>query len=283
MQRSRLERSQPSTVTVSVPTVVVTLVAIIAGLLLADLGGQIATYHYGHPGVLGLVSLFDLDSETNIPSWYSSSALLMCGVVLALIAAVRRRQEDRFLTHWTVLAVGFVYLSADETAGIHEVIGPMFAGIGRWLTRHASQHFAFLGAFPVYTWVLPACITVLLVGLWYVRFLLALPRRFGILFFLSAAIFLGGSIGMEVVGARHVLYYGQHDPMYGAMVALEETMEMSGIALFLVSLLAYARSEIGPIQVSVGVHAAEPASQAVNERKDLDRLYEPAGVADRRL
>jgi len=92
MQKSRLERPQPGTVTVSVPRVGVTLVAIIAVLLLADLGGQIATYRYGHPGVLGLVSLFDLDSETNIPTWYSSSALLMCGVVLALIAAVKRRQ-----------------------------------------------------------------------------------------------------------------------------------------------------------------------------------------------
>jgi hypothetical protein len=272
MQKSRLERPPPGTVTVSVPGVGVTLVAIIAVLLLADLGGQIATYRYGHPGVLGLVSLFDLDSETNIPTWYSSSALLMCGVALALIAAVKRRQEDRFSTHWTVLALGFVYLSADETAGIHEVIGPMFGGAGRWLTQHASQRFAYLGAFPVYTWVLPATVAVLLVGLWYVKFLLALPRRFGTLFFLSAVIFLGGSMGMEVVGARHVLYYGQHNPTYGAMVALEETMEMSGIAVFLVSLLAYARSEIGPIQVSVAAHGAEPAHQAVNERKDLERL-----------
>jgi hypothetical protein len=78
-------------------------------------------------------------------------------------------------------------------------------------------------------------------------------------------------MGMEVVGARHVLYYGQHDPTYGGFVAIEETMEMAGIALFLVSLLSYARAEIGPIQIRVGAPAAEPALAAASA-KDLDAL-----------
>jgi hypothetical protein len=272
MQTPGSGQSQECTLTLSASRVGVTLVTIIAFLLAADLAGQIATYRFGHPSVMGLVTLFDLDSETNIPSWYSSSALLVCAVVLALIAAVRRQQKDRFATHWTVLALGFVYLSADESAGIHEVIGPMFASVGRWLTRHVDQHFAYLGAYPVYTWILPASVAVLAVGLWYLKFLLALPRRYGILFFLGAVIFLGGSMGMEVVGARHVLYYGQHDPTYGGFVALEETMEMSGIALFLVSLLSYARAEVGPIQIRVGAPAAEAAYEADASPKDLDPL-----------
>jgi hypothetical protein len=162
-----------------------------------------------------------------------------------------------------------VYLSADEESGIHEVIGPLFAGVGHWSTVHVSHYFRYLSAYPVYTWVLPAGVAVTIVGLSYIKFLLELPRRSAVLFVVSAAIFLGGAVGVEIIGARHVLYYGQHDPVYGALVILEESMEMGGIALFLVSLLQYAKAEVGAIRLQfdtpppVSEESSLPASSTV--------------------
>jgi len=246
-------------VRISAAAVARILGTIIALLVLADVAGQIATYYFGHPAVLGLVELFDLDAEANMPSWYSASVLLICSGVLALIATAKTQSRDRYRWHWVGLSAGFLYLSADEEAGIHEIIGPLFAGVGHWLTLHVSSSFRYLAAYPVYTWVLPACAAIAIIGISYTRFVFALPRRTGILFVVSAAIFLGGAVGVDVIGARHVLLYGQHDPVYGALVVLEESMEMGGIALFLFTLLRYAQAEIGSIRLQF--ETPPPASE----------------------
>jgi hypothetical protein len=239
-----------------VGTILATAVAL---LVLADIGGLLATYRFGHPGVLGLIDLFDLDSEENIPSWYSASVLLICSGALALIAAAKHQADDRFRWHWAGLAAGFLYLSADEEAGIHEVIGPFFAGAGKWLTLHLSPYFRYLAAYPVYTWVLPAIVAAVLIGISYTKFLLALPRRTAVLFVVSAAIFFGGAVGVEVIGARHVLLYGRQDAVYGSLVILEESMEMIGVALFLCVVLRYAQAEIGSIRLQF--ETPPPASE----------------------
>jgi len=231
-------------VRISAETVAASLAAIITLLVLAGAAGVVATYYFGHPAVFGLVRLFDLDSEVNVPSWYSASALLMCAGALALVAVAKRRSGDRYRWHWAGLAVGFLYLSADEGAEIHEAIGPLFAGAGRWLTLHVSSFFRYLSAYPVYTWVLPASAAAAIVGLSYLRFLLALPRRTAVLFVLAAMTYLGGAVGVEVIGARHTFLYGQQDPVYGALVILEESMEMSSIALFLYAVLRYGHAVI---------------------------------------
>jgi hypothetical protein len=231
-------------VRISARTVTATLAAIITVLVLADVAGQIATYNFGHPTVFGLVPLFDLDRESNVPAWYSASVLLICAEALALVAFAKRRAGDRYRWQWAGLAVGFLYLSADEGAGIHEFIGPLFAGVGHWLTLHVSSYFRYLAAEPVFTWVLPACAAVAIIGIFYLKFLFALPRRTAVFFVLAAAIYLGGAIGVEAIGARHVLLYGRGDAVYGVLVILEESMEMSGIALFLYAVLRYAAAEI---------------------------------------
>ena len=259
MFRRGSDESPVCTVRISAAAVAGILGTVIALLVLADVAGQISTYYFGHPAVLGLVALFDLDNEANMPSWYSASVLLICSGVLALIATAMTQSRDRYRWHWVGLSAGFLYLSADEEAGIHEIIGPLFAGVGHWLTLHVSSSFRYLAAYPVYTWVLPACAAAAIIGISYTRFLFALPRRTGVLFVVSAAIFLGGAVGVEVIGARHVLLYGQHDPVYGALVVLEESMEMGGIALFLCTLLRYAQAEIGSIRLQF--ETPPPASE----------------------
>jgi hypothetical protein len=268
MSRRASGRKPACTVAISPSRVGAVLAVIIAFLLVADVAGQISTFYFGHPAVLGLVSLFDLDTEANFPSWYSASALLMCAVVLAVIAVAKRQARDAYARHWIGLALGFVYLSADEEAGFHEIIGPLFAGVGHWLTQHVSGYFAYLGAYPVYTWVLPACAALVVIAVSYAKFLLALPRRSGVLMVISGVIFIGGAVGMEIVGARHVLLYGQHDPVYGTFVAIEETLEMAGIALFLVTLLQYAQAEIGAVRVQFGIPAAPEHPAAAPEYAD---------------
>lgn len=69
------------------PARVTRCLSIVVGLLVvASLGGQFSKRVLGHDRLLGLVSLFNLDYEGNIPSWYSSIALLLAAGLLMVIA-----------------------------------------------------------------------------------------------------------------------------------------------------------------------------------------------------
>ena len=63
------------------------------------------------------LQLFELDEENNLPTWFSSYLLLNNALVLWLIAASK---SDAYRIYWIVLAIGFVVLSIDEVAGLHE-------------------------------------------------------------------------------------------------------------------------------------------------------------------
>ncbi len=85
-------------------------------LLLDGLGtsaGWIATEPLG--------TLFDLDLEDGLGSWFQATQTFMAGVTLWLIALVRRGPRGRL--GWPLLAVFFLTMSADDGAAIHERIG----------------------------------------------------------------------------------------------------------------------------------------------------------------
>jgi hypothetical protein len=235
----------------STRTVGVLLAGTIAVLVLAHGAGQVAKYGFGHDHLKGAVPLFYLGGEANIPTWFSASESLGCALLLAAIAIVRRRQRARFVGHWATLAAGFLYLSMDEAAQLHERLGSMMDGIAEALGRWAGGFFMYFAVEPGFSWTIPAAMIALLVGLSYFTFVRALPRATRLFAVASAVMFVGGAIGMELAGARHVALWGSQNAGYVALVTIEETLEMSGTALFLYTLLRYLETEIGDIRVRI--------------------------------
>ena len=70
-----------------------------------------------------LVNFFDLNGETNLPSWYSAAQLALIGGLLIVFAASELRRGRR--AAWSVMlgGLGFLFLSLDETTSIHEHFG----------------------------------------------------------------------------------------------------------------------------------------------------------------
>ncbi len=73
------------------------------------------------------IDLFSIGSESNLPTWYASSKLLLIGLLLAPIAF--RDVSVRRLRTWPILLLPafFILLSLDETAMLHERAGWVFA------------------------------------------------------------------------------------------------------------------------------------------------------------
>jgi len=187
------------------------------------------------------VDFFSVSSEGKLPTWFSGLALVACGAVLAVIALDRFRARDSSRFHWGLLSGIFFYISFDEVTHVHEEIGPVFG--------NALGTTGFLAG-----WVVPGMIVLSVVGVIYFRFLLTLPRRSRTLFITAAAIYIGGALGMELVGSIYQENFPR-DIGYGIIATIEEVGEMFGIVVFLYALLDHVEREIGST-ITIGLRSS---------------------------
>jgi len=164
----------------------------------------------------GLVPLFSLSYEGNVPTFYSAAILSWAAMLLALCAVEAKKSGAGYVPQWWILSLGFFYIAIDEVFSIHEMAGG-------WANLSGVLYFS---------WVVPAAVLVLVIGLSYVRFLQHLPRRTAIRFLIAGAIYVGGAVLMELPLGYWTEKHGTHNLGYGLIDAVEESLEMLGINLF---------------------------------------------------
>ncbi len=164
------------------------------------------------------VSLWSLSYEGNMPSWYASVLPLVCAGLLAWIAEAEASERG----HWRALALGFVYISVDESVNLHELLGTLFD----------TEGVLYFG------WVIPAGVVVLAVGLAFVGFLRRLDRATMGRFVVAGALYVTGAVLCELPLGWWTEQYGQNDLGYALIDWCEETLEFTGLTLFAASLLA---------------------------------------------
>lgn len=167
------------------------------------------------------VGVFDLNTEGNLPTWWSSGKLAWAGILFAIVALCQRTQglSYRFVG---LLAVVLVAMSIDETASIHEKIGGWVDGATRRQTTFAKTGywFVFLGV--------PVAIAV---GV----FLLYARRQLSAVPFTAARLALGfftlfsGALAVEMFAN----FVESYTVMSRLQVALEEGLEMVGGTILL--------------------------------------------------
>jgi hypothetical protein len=218
----------------------------IVSLLLLHTGSQVARFVFGRDYQLGLASKVYLGAETSIPNWFSTILLLACGAVLLAIAAVQRRADSRY---WLVLGIVFLALSLDESAALHDLASPFFAGVFVWLAGAVGGPFVALARKPNYGWEIPGAIVSLIVAISYIPFLLRLPRSTRNAFVASGVVYIGGAVGIDFIEGWYSGLYGPKNPTFVALLTCEETLEMVGASLFLCALLRYGSSELGAVRI----------------------------------
>jgi hypothetical protein len=253
----------------------------VAGLLIAL---SLAT-HYGayraevaRPGSAqvaawkAVMRLFDVNSEHNVPSWFSSMLLIGCALVAAILAALTRRAGGRDARYWAALAAVLSLLSLDEAAALHERLGGPAAEVLGAATRGAL-HFA---------WVVPGVVLALVVGLAFLRFVLRLPRSTRRLVVAAAALYLTGAAALEAVGGM-VLEAQGHRAMYLLVTAAEEGLEMAGAVLLLYAILRLLRlrPEPGGGYLLATLDLESVHSEAAEQARHVDHRL-PIGPFSRR-
>ena len=162
------------------------------------------------------VAFFDLDEEESFGTWFSVVILLYAGRLLLRRSRSADAEGDPWYHPWLVLAIGFHFLSIDEVVGMHEYINTVVENT-RWTTFGA----AIVGV----------------LGLAYLPFLRALPSNIRFLFIVAGVTYVGGAVGVE----RATDWYDVHRLLdtlaYNLWTAVEETMEMAGVIVFIYALL----------------------------------------------
>lgn len=233
--------------TVKPKAVLVGLIALTLGLAAAHYLGMVSWFYFGHDYVRGLVPAFNMDEEGNLPAWFSSMLLFSSGVLLALIGRAQG-QAKKPSAAWWVLASIFFFLSVDEFMAIHEGLG---TGVGELMGAS--------GILLEYSWVFVyGPIGLVLLAL-FVPFLKRLPGKCRNIMILAGALYVGGAIGIELLGSNFWIADGLRDQPweYYALVGLEETLEMLGVSIFIFSLLTYI--DISGISISA---SQDPKSES---------------------
>lgn len=209
----------PSKICIGLTTASLLLVTLHVVLLLFNNEFNASTH-------VGVTALFNLNEEVSIPTWYSQSILLVSAVLLLLIGVM----SDSFKKYWLGLAAIFTYISIDEGASIHELTATPIKNL---LNIDSGLFY--------YSWVILFGGIFMLICFVYLRFYMSLPRKTKLHLIVSAAVFIGGAIGLEMVGGAIAATSGESGTVYGFVVAGEELMEMLGVAIFIYTLLEYVK------------------------------------------
>lgn len=218
-------------------SIIKNLVYVVIFILFFFALGQFAKFYMGFDHLLGFVPMFNLYSEANIPTWFSSIILLVASGLLLIITMAKRYQHDRYFLYWAGLSAAFLFLSVDESAKLHEAVGRVF--------QHIVGEFLMSGHWSM--WVVPFGVFALIFAVGYLRFLFGLEPYFRNLFIISGAIYVFGALGMEVIEILYIRDPAFSSKIFMLMVTIEETMEIGGVILFIYTLLRYIQTHIGKI------------------------------------
>jgi hypothetical protein len=196
-----------------------------------------------YPYRSSLVKAFYVDSEKNVPSLFSVTLLFFDSFVLAIIAHLKRIAKHANLGHWLGLSTIFFFLAMDECFSFHELlVSPL----------HDALHVH--GGLLTFSWVVGGGIFVLLFLLSYTRFTFKLPAKTRRLFITAFALYVGGAIGLEMIGGNLADLYGFESLPYLIETTVEESIEMLGAAVFLYALLSYLKSQLPDREIHLCLH-----------------------------
>jgi hypothetical protein len=215
------------------------LSVIVLLLTLAHIGGQFSTYYLGYDRIFGLIPMFNLNSEENIPAYFSTLMLLFSSILLAVIACAVKKSGAAYFYHWLGLSLIFLFLSMDESLSFHESMTVPL--------RKALNTSGIL----FYAWVIPYSLAILVLVILYLKFFISLPAKTRNQFIIAAVLYIVGVIVIELMGGRIDEQIGRHNATYAVYSTTEEVLEMGGIVVFIYALMSYISAEFNDLRLRI--------------------------------
>ena len=133
--------------------------------------------------------LFNLNGESNLPTWFSIAILLLISLLALLIALDSQRRGLSSVAWWGLTFI-FLLLSLDEGTDLH--------GLLRQLVKKPAE---FGMPNPYFSWVIPAAVIVPIVAAVYGLWIFRLPKRTRWLIISAGTLYVGGALVLEALVA----------------------------------------------------------------------------------
>jgi hypothetical protein len=179
-----------------------------------------------------------IDGKANLPSYVNALLLVISSFFLLITWSLERLRDRRKSVNWLLLSIIFLFLSLDETIGLHDFI---VSGLPQGDDADNRLFFA---------WMLPYGFAAGLFSIYQVRFLSRIDPEFAVGFFFGGLIYIFGAIGMELIGTNVAMTFGSRGIPYALSVTIEESMEMCGLVVFIHFLIRYVSRTFGTFNVS---------------------------------
>ncbi len=213
-------------------------------LCLFNVASYVMYREFGNDNLMGFSRLVDFDIEGNLPSWFSSINLFIASILLFVISRSDDAKQKNQGKYWFVLSMIFLFMSFDESAMFHEMIGQILLKI--------------TGPLASFTWLgtVPYMVAIPFLLLFLYKFLFSLTPYFRNMFMICGFIFCLGALGFEYLGFLN-FHVGANSEIDGDsytyifLNTIEESFEMFGVAIFIFSLLRFLENYNIPLEIKL--------------------------------
>jgi len=201
-------------------------------LLILNLGNAVSVYALfvkNTDFAFGIVPLFNFDTESNLPTLFNGLLLGMASVLAFGISRTLGGQVDPKLSFsWKAVGAVLLFMMIDELCLVHEALD--------WILMARLDTEGAI-AWP---WVLPYAVLALGVAAFFLKFFFSLQAKYRWCFAVSAAVYVTGAIGFELLEAAHTEKHGMDSIGFGILYSIEETLEMLAVILAIWGFMGYA-------------------------------------------
>lgn len=234
--------------------------------------------------VLGLrmqayTQLFDLDLESNLPTYFNSILFFICALLMAITA---RDSAGVLRRGWYTLSGVFIFLGIDEGSQIHE----KFMLVTLRLMNHGVVSGTVFG-WLYYAWVIPYGIAAIGLVLWLTRWFIALDSNLRIRMFVSGAVYGFGAVFLEMLSGKiaeglapSIMTPAQMafmpcdvyepgtchlyvSPLYVAVYTCEEIFEMLGLILCASVMIGWLQKRMAVVELNFASSTEQDRSSHV--------------------
>ncbi len=171
---------------------------------------------------------FDVARESNLPTWFNVSVLLLAAAMATVAAVLPRQASDRAAAPWLVLGIISAGLSLDDMTSLHERLGPF----GRQIGGGSGLTYA--------AWLVPGLVFAAVVVIAIAVLVRRVRRRARVLLLAGLCCLLLGAFGVESVG-NAVLQVEGYGRTYAYFLVVEEFLEAIGAVCLLAAPFAAIR------------------------------------------
>jgi hypothetical protein len=176
-----------------------------------------------------IIKWFDFNLESNVPTWFSVIILTFAAILFFIIYIHKKNSKIKSAHYWLTLGFIFIFLSVDESVQVHEEVAKI-------LRPSVSNDVSGL---LYWAWVIPYGLFAIAAAVYFMRFVLNLPKQIRNLFFLAGGMYVFGALILELAEGHFYLKYGLNHIYNRILYFIEELCEMGGVTVLIYALLSY--------------------------------------------